>query len=150
MAIKFAHTNMIAADWEQLSNFYIRVFECEFVPPKRDQQGEWLEKGTGVKNAALQGNHLRLPGFGAEGPTLEIYSYAQMLEKQDPAANRKGLGHLAFEVDDVPAKIQEVLAAGGKPLGEVVEKAVPGAGRITFAYVLDPEDNIIELQAWER
>ena len=43
------------------------------------------------------------PGHGESGPTLEIYSYSEMAGKPSSMANRKGLGHLAFAVDDVAA-----------------------------------------------
>ena len=33
-------------------------------------------------------------------------------------------------------------------VGEIVERPIDGVGMITFAYVTDPEDNIIELQQW--
>lgn len=65
-----------------------------------------------------------------------------------PAANRAGFGHIAFAVDDVTATIEHVLKYGGKTLGQVVTKEIPGAGEITFAYVTDPEGNIIEIQKW--
>jgi hypothetical protein len=41
-----------------------------------------------------------------------------------------------------------VLAAGGSKLGEIVTFDVPGVGSITWTYIRDPEDNIIELQSW--
>jgi catechol 2,3-dioxygenase-like lactoylglutathione lyase family enzyme len=66
-----------------------------------------------------------------------------------PAANRKGLGHLAFSVDDVRGIVQQVIAGGGAMLGDVITREIPGAGRITFAYVTDPEGNIIEIQRWD-
>jgi predicted enzyme related to lactoylglutathione lyase len=96
--------------------------------------------------------HLRLPGYGEHGPTLEIFQYDEILGRGDhgsaPAANRAGLGHLAFAVEDVPAACQAVLAAGGGMLGEIVSVEVAGAGWITFAYATDPEGNLIELQRW--
>jgi len=42
---------------------------------------------------------------------------------------RNGHGHVAFEVDDVREALPQVVAAGGGALGEVVDLAVPGAGR---------------------
>ncbi len=149
MGTRYAHTNIIAADWRKLVTFYEAVFDCVFVPPERKQSGQWLANGTGVKDAALNGVHLRLPGYEKDGPTLEIYSYGQMEEKLPAAANRKGLGHLAFSVDDVAAIVDQVLAHGGQALGKVVSRHVQGAGRITFAYVADPEGNIIEVQRWD-
>jgi catechol 2,3-dioxygenase-like lactoylglutathione lyase family enzyme len=148
MSITFGHVNIIARDWERLSRFYQDVFDCVPVPPKRNLSGAWLDSGTGISNAHLQGEHLRLPGFGDEGPTLEIFTYSQMLEKPEPTANRLGIGHLAFQVPDVQAKLDRVLAHGGKACGKVVSNPVHGKGTITFVYAADPEGNLIELQSW--
>jgi predicted enzyme related to lactoylglutathione lyase len=144
----YRHTNIIAEDWQKLSRFYQDAFGCVPLPPQRDQSGKWLEDGTRVPNAALKGEHLLLPGFLKGGPTLEIYSYSEMKQKLDTASNRKGFGHIAFEVADVEEALREVISAGGKAYGEIVTREVPGAGVITFTYVTDPEDNLIELQAW--
>ena len=148
MSTRYTHTNIIATDWRTLADFYVEVFECVPVPPERDQSGEWLARGTGVAEAHLMGVHLRLPGYGNKGPTLELYSYTQMLDKPAPAANRKGLGHLAFAVDDVAATLEQVLARGGQALGEVVTREVEGVGTLTFVYATDPEGNVLELQRW--
>ena len=114
MTIRYAHTNIIAADWRKLVAFYEQVFDCVPVPPQRSQSAPWLAEGTGVQNAALEGMHLRLPGHGENGPTLEIYSYQQMEGNLPSVPNRKGLGHLAFVVDDVAAKLAEIEAKGGR------------------------------------
>ncbi|WP_228442096.1 hypothetical protein [Chryseobacterium nematophagum] len=58
MEIKYGHTNIITKDWKKLADFYELVFNCIPVPPERNQKGSWLEKGTGVPNAHLQGMHL--------------------------------------------------------------------------------------------
>lgn len=148
MAVRYAHTNVIAADWRKLARFYEDVLECVRLEPERSQSGTWLAQGTGVTDAVLGGVHLRLPGHGEGGPTLEIYSYREMLEKPETRANRQGFGHLAFAVDDVTVTLQAVLEQGGRALGEPVTTDVPGAGRVTFVYAADPEGNILELQRW--
>jgi catechol 2,3-dioxygenase-like lactoylglutathione lyase family enzyme len=145
---KYTHTNLIARDWRKLAWFYETVFGCVPMPPERDLHGEELERGSGVPGARVQGIHLRLPDHGSGGPTVEIFQYAQPADREQPVANRPGLGHLAFEVDNVPAAERAVLAAGGSKLGEIVTFDVPGAGTITFTYIRDPEENIIELQNW--
>ena len=147
---RYAHTNLIAIDWRRLASFYERVFGCVRVPPERDQQGAWLDRGTGLAGAHLRGVHLRLPGHGATGPTLEIYSYEQTIERGLPAPNMTGLGHLAFGVDDVAQAVDLVAREGGSLAGEIVEVDVPGAGRLTFTYARDPEGNLIELQTWRQ
>ena len=148
--MRFAHTNLVARDWKALAGFYGDVFGCVPVPPVRDQQGEWLERGTGVEHAALHGVHLRLPGGGPAGPTLEIFTWSPAFERPMPAPNQWGAGHLAFEVEDVEATLRDLLEAGGSRAGEVVTREIPGAGRLAFTYARDPEGNLVELQSWTR
>jgi predicted enzyme related to lactoylglutathione lyase len=149
MNMRYVHTNLIAHAWRRLAEFYEEVFGCTRVPPERRQSGAWLERGTGVPGARLEGVHLRLPGYGEEGPTLEIYSYADFVDCPPPVANRLGFGHIAFEVEDVGATLDRVRGHGGSAVGEMVTADVAGRGRITFVYAADPEANLLELQRWE-
>lgn len=55
----------------------------------------------GIRDVRVRGVHLRLPGHGDSGPTLEIFSYEPDVKGPTPVPNRTGLGHIAFEVDDV-------------------------------------------------
>jgi predicted enzyme related to lactoylglutathione lyase len=148
--VRFAHINLIAHDWRRLAEFYQQVFGCTPVPPERDLAGQWLDDATSVPNARIRGIHLRLPGHGDSGPTLEIFTYNQLQPRPETAVNRPGLGHLAFVVDDVQAACEAVLAAGGHTVGQLVTVEIPGAGTITFVYATDPEGNIIELQKWSK
>ena len=145
---RYVHTNLIARDWRALAGFYQTLFECVPVPPERDFAGPTLEAGTGVPDAALQGVHLRLPGYGGGGPTLEIYTYSRLADGPSPAVNRPGFGHIAFEVPAVAEARREVLRAGGTEVGEIVTLTTAAGTRVTWCYVTDPEGNIIELQAW--
>jgi len=145
---RYAHTNLVARDWRRLADFYVELFGCEFVPPERDDAGPLLEAGTGVPGAHMTGVHLRLPGHGASGPTLEIYSYSPSQPPVPAAVNRPGYGHVAFEVASVEEAQRRVLAAGGRPIGEIVTLERPGGRRVTWCYVTDPEGNIVELQSW--
>ncbi len=145
---KYSHTNLIARDWRALSSFYQEVFGCVPVPPERDYSGPALESGTGVKGAALRGVHLRLPGYGDGGPTLEIYSYSVSADAVLPEVNRPGFGHIAFAVPDVMAARTEVLNAKGSAVGEVVTLTTATGAKVTWCYMRDPEGNIIELQSW--
>ena len=145
---KYVHTNLVAVDWKKLSQFYQKVFGCIIVPPERDFTGDKLDAGTGIKNARLTGVHLRLPGCGDNGPTLEIFSYSPPKEKLETCVNRPGFGHLAFQVDDVVKAKEIVLSEGGGEVGEIVELLVATGAKVTWCYVTDPEGNIIELQKW--
>ena len=146
--MRYAHTNIIAKDWKKLVDFYTGVFECVLKPPVRNQSGDWLAKGTGVPNAALQGAHLLLPGHGEAGPTLEIYQYSDFHDQEALMPNHRGFGHLAFEVDSVHQTLRKMVENGGQSFGDIIEKEVPEVGIITFTYARDPEGNLIELQSW--
>ncbi len=147
--MRFAHTNIISTDWKALADFYVKTFNCKIVPPIRKQSGAWLERGTGLENAKLEGAHLLLPGYKENGPTLEIFQY-ETVEKQDIVApNKRGFGHIAFEVDSVEVVLKKLETNGGKAFGEITKNEVQGIGEITFVYARDPEGNLIELQSWK-
>lgn len=149
MAVRFVHANIVCRDWKSLVAFYIDVFECTVRPPERHLSGKWLERGTGVADARIDGVHLILPGYGLDGPTLEVFQYGESLpHAEPPAANREGISHIAFHVDDVEAKLAEITSRGGTPVGEVVTRNFP-AGRLVFTYAADPEGNVVEVQNWK-
>ena len=145
---RYVHTNLVARDWRTLVEFYRSVFGCVVVPPERDFSGPTLDAGTGVLGARLRGVHLKLPGHGPDGPTLEIFNFSQLADGLAPKVNRPGWGHIAFAVSSVLAARAEVLAAGGSPVGDIVTLTTANGGRVTWCYVSDPEGNVVELQAW--
>jgi predicted enzyme related to lactoylglutathione lyase len=144
--MRYLHTNLVARDWQRLAAFYERVFGCVRVLPERHLSGESIERGSGVPGARIDGVHLRLPGLGPDGPTLEVFQYSEREEASTPSANRVGFGHIAFDVDDVAEARTAVVEAGGAIVGTVESVVIEGAGRITWTYARDPEGNIIELQ----
>jgi predicted enzyme related to lactoylglutathione lyase len=144
---RYGHTNLIAHDWRALAGFYQDLFGCTPVPPERDFRGRDLERGSGIAGAELRGVHLRLPGHGPSGPTLEIFNYNILEERPRTAVNRPGFGHIAFVVDDVETARQAVLSAGGRSVGDVVTLTNAAGARLTWTYVTDPEGNVIELQS---
>ena len=151
LSATYGHTNIVARDWRSLAAFYEGVFGCVAVPPERDYRSPDLDRGTGLRDAHLTGTHLRLPGRGPDGPTLEIYSYDDLVDAADRSRpNRLGWGHIAFAVDDVESALEVVLAAGGSAIGEVVTLRTADGRRVTWCYVADPEGNAVELQSWSE
>jgi predicted enzyme related to lactoylglutathione lyase len=146
--VRFVHTNIVARDWKSLALFYVRVFGCRRKPPERDLSGRWLDQITSLRNARIRGIHLSLPGYGDDGPTLEIFQYAKSRPSGIPAVNRPGFAHIAFAVDDVRRALAKVERHGGGRVGSLVKTAVEGVGPIELVYARDPEGNIIELQKW--
>jgi predicted enzyme related to lactoylglutathione lyase len=155
LAARYVHTNLVAYDWRRLARFYQDVFGCVPVPPERHLRERWVEQATGIAGAEIHGMHLRLPGRGEGGPTLEVFQYGgdapgAIADGAGKPVNRPGFAHVAFAVDDVQAAVATVQAAGGGIVGDVVSVQVAGAGALTFAYATDPEGNVIELQHWAR
>jgi catechol 2,3-dioxygenase-like lactoylglutathione lyase family enzyme len=145
---KYVHTNRIVRDWEKRVGFYKNAFGCTPASPESIQSGQWVETITGVPDAGIRAIHLRLPGHGDKGPTLEVIRCNRQQDRPAAAANRPGFGHIAFAVDDVKAARDAALVAGAGRVGDGVSVDIPGRGRLSEIYVGDPEGNIIELQKW--
>jgi predicted enzyme related to lactoylglutathione lyase len=148
MNCRYVHTNLIAHDWRALADFYTNVFGCVLVPPVRDYRSPDLDRLTGMHEAHQFGAHLRLPGWGVDGPTLEIFGFGETQTAESKAINRHGYGHIAFHVDDVATMRETVLAHGGTAIGETVTLTNAAGARVTVCYMTDPEGNAIELQHW--
>lgn len=145
---RYVHTNIIAKDCQKLISFYKKVFQCKSIGETRDLRGEWLNKMTGLPDAHIVGEHLCLPGYGEDHPTLEIFSYDEMVSSEAPQINGCGLAHLAFEVDDVEETLKLLIQEGGSQIGEVVKADYEDGRKAVFVYARDCEGNIIELQSW--
>jgi len=149
MEIKFAHVSITAKDMNRLAQFYEKVLNCAPAVPEQDFSGDWIEKGTGVEQAQFKRVHLLKPGHGDYGPLLEIIEYSEVLEDNTTdKANKKGIRHIAFEVDsleELKRRHDLVLENGGRNVGEITSQRVEGMGEVTFVYLSDPEGNIIEL-----
>lgn len=146
---RYVHTNIIEKDSRRLIDFYKEVFRCKSIGETRDLHGEWLDRLTGIHDAHLTGEHLCLPGYGEDHPTLEIFSYDRM-EESCTLLNRCGIAHLAFEVDDVEETLQLLLKKGGSQIGELVRTKYPDGRSAVFVYAADCEGNIVELQSWSQ
>ena len=94
------------------------------------------------------GAHLRLPGGGESGPTLEIFQYDELEAHPATTVARPGWGHIAFQVPDIAAALDVVVAAGGARFGEVVTFRTADGRHVTWCYASDPEGNLVELQTW--
>ncbi len=143
--MKYIHTNLVAQDWRKLAEFYIKVFNCKAIPPTRDLRGTWLDKALDLKDVHITGVHLELPGY-EKGPTLEIFQYDKEENMLKRYPNTPGYGHLAFNVSDVKKTAEQIIEGGGSSLGEITDTYIQGIGSLVFAYMRDPEGNIIEIQ----
>lgn len=96
--------------------------------------------------AHIAGEHLLLPWFGEEYPTLEIFSYDDIKETELSEVNSTGIAQIAFEVDDVSEMLTEIINAGGSRVGELITTVYPNNFESTFVYARDPEENILNFK----
>jgi catechol 2,3-dioxygenase-like lactoylglutathione lyase family enzyme len=140
--MKFSHVSIVARDTNRLADFYKEVFGCEDTEPRTSMSGEALSRGNGVPNAEIFAAWLSLPGI--DGPFLEIFEYKDTEDCPPPAVNRPGYGHIAFDVDDLQAVFDAVIAAGGSAQGEIT--AFEGESPFSYVYMRDPEGNVLDLK----
>ena len=140
--MRFDQTKFLANDVAALSRFYIDALDCEVVVDPQEVE-KAVSRAVGVPEATITLSILRLPGRGDHGPVLELYSLEGA--RPDDWDYTPGQGQIAFEVEDLEAAIGRVIAAGGTPLGEVVEWTGPSGAIARFVYLRDPEGNVIDL-----
>jgi predicted enzyme related to lactoylglutathione lyase len=90
---------------------------------------------------------LLLPGF-FDGPTFEVFQYSDEKDADKRSPNTPGLGHIAFSVPDVEETAKKIIEMGGSCVGELTTVEINGLGTLIFAYMRDPESNIIEIQRY--
>lgn len=147
--VRYVHTNIIAKDLDKMIDFYKDVFGCRSINEKRNLRGAWLDKMTGIPDAHIVGEHLVMPGYDENHPTIEIFSYDKMEGDFNHRINTYGIAHLAFEVDNVAETLKKLLEKGGGMVGEMVHANYEDGRKATFVYATDIEGNILELQSWD-
>ena len=128
---RFDHVGISVADMPAATEWYCRVFglatENEFSVPGTDLCGIMLRHDSGYRIELLH-RPSSVPGIEPENPVA--------------AAGTRGFGHICLCVDDVEGEYERLLAAGAVSRKPPAPSPRPG-GR--FAFVADPEGNLIEL-----
>jgi catechol 2,3-dioxygenase-like lactoylglutathione lyase family enzyme len=83
---------------------------------------------------------VRGPDGGDVFEVVRFRSPSAGAQEAAPAANRPGLRHIAFKVDDVRGVVDRVREAGWETVGEIVEFKP-----FLLCYVRGPEGLIVEL-----
>jgi catechol 2,3-dioxygenase-like lactoylglutathione lyase family enzyme len=137
------HTGIIVADLERSIAFYHDVLGLPFASePSPVVDDPALGPALGVPGASL-----RMVTFDIGGDTLELLEYVTPPSPIDAPMPQNALGahHVAFHVDDIEAKVEELRAKGVEFLSPVnhVDDGVLAGWR--WAYFLDPDAITLEL-----
>jgi catechol 2,3-dioxygenase-like lactoylglutathione lyase family enzyme len=103
--------------------------------------GEWIDRIIGLENATVEVVMVRGPDGGDVFEVVRFHSPSAGAHEPAPAANRPGLRHVAFKVDDLRAVVDRVRAAGWDTVGEIVDYE----STFLLCYVRGPEGLIVEL-----
>nr|WP_234021707.1 VOC family protein [Streptomyces sp. 351MFTsu5.1] len=129
---RFHHVSLSVADLDALERWYGAALGLDQVEERVDLPE------AGVRTAVLSDGHgLRIELIEREG--------SQQVSRPDPlsAAGERTYGHLALQVvdlDAVFARLTDTLEAGA-----VSEPGQGASAGMRFAYVHDPEGNLLEL-----
>ena len=136
---RFDHVGITVADLDTVTAFFVRLgLEVE---GRTFVEGEFLDTVSGIPNSRTEIVMLRPPDGGTR---LELSSFVRPDHKPgSPAAmaNELGLRNVAFEVDDLPALVEQLAADGYGLVGGMGE--YEGVWRM--AYVRGPEGIIVSL-----
>jgi catechol 2,3-dioxygenase-like lactoylglutathione lyase family enzyme len=103
--------------------------------------GEWIDQIIGLEDVTVETVMVRLPDGSDVFEVVRFRSPSAGAHETAPAANRPGLRHVAFKVDDVRGVVERVRAAGWETVGEIVDYE----GMFLLCYVRGPEGLIVEL-----
>lgn len=78
--LRYVHTNIIGRNAPRLIAFYKNAFACKSIGKTRVLCGDWLDNLMRITNTYFVGEHLCLPGYGKDHPTLEIFPYNDVLD----------------------------------------------------------------------
>ena len=145
---RFGHVNLTGHDWRRLAgSTRMSSAASSSCLSATSAAPTWMPRPASGR--APDGRHLRLPGARRHRPYARDLPVRRDRPRiRGPRWDRPGWGHVAFQVPDVPAAVDAVVAAGGPRFGEVVTMRRGTAGTITWVYTKDPDGNLVELQAW--
>ncbi|PWI19391.1 glyoxalase [Streptomyces sp. Act143] len=128
--VTFDHIGLSVADLDRQCRFYAAAFGLH--ETHRDEI-----PGAGIRIALLSG-----PGAVAVEFTERAGSVPQHFSGPLEGAGVQGYFHWALTVDDLEAALGAAVAHGARVVSPPARARRPGIG---FAYVADPEGNLIEL-----
>jgi catechol 2,3-dioxygenase-like lactoylglutathione lyase family enzyme len=133
----FVHVGLVVEDLDETVRFLALLgFDCG---EPGVSSGAWLDRIMGLENVTVEIVMARAPDGSDVFEVMRFHSPSAGAQAPAPAANRPGLRHVAFTVDDVRGVVDRVREAGWETVGEIVD---------SLCYVRGPEGLVIELAEW--
>ena len=103
--------------------------------------GDWIDRIVGLDGTEIELAMVRVPDGQDVMEVVCFRSPCAAAQETAPAANRPGLRHISFGVQDMHGVVERVQAAGWGPIGEVVNYE----DMYLLCYIRGPEGLIVEL-----
>ncbi|MGX6447984.1 VOC family protein [Patulibacter sp. S7RM1-6] len=143
------HTGFTVSDIERAIAFYEGAVGLR-LRHRQEQENAYTSTFVGQPDAKLRVAQFALPGAeegdSASGHVLELCEYVRPRgETLRADTNAVGIGHVAFQTDDLDGTLERMRAAGGTPVSDPVEitAGINRGGRTV--YVRDPDGIVVEL-----
>ena len=135
----FVHIGLVVEDLDETVRFLAALgFDCG---KPGTFSGEWIDRIIGLENVTVEVVMARGPDGSDVFEVVRFQSPSAGAREPAPAANRPGLRHIAFKVDDVRGVVERVREAGWETVGEIVDFQ----STFLLCYVRGPEGLIVEL-----
>jgi catechol 2,3-dioxygenase-like lactoylglutathione lyase family enzyme len=135
----FVHMGLVVEDLDETIRFLSLLgFDCG---TPGEFSGEWIDRIIGLEDVTVEVVMARGPDGRDIFEVVRFRSPSAGAQEPAPAANRPGLRHVAFTVDDVRGVVDRVREAGWETVGEIVDYE----STFLLCYVRGPEGLIVEL-----
>ena len=135
----FVHIGLVVEDLDETVRFLALLgFDCG---EPGVFSGEWIDRIIGLEKVTVETVMARAPDGSDVFEVVRFQSPSAGAQEPAPAANRPGLRHVAFKVDDVRGVVDRVREAGWETIGEIVDYE----NTFLLCYVRGPEGLIVEL-----
>lgn len=147
MITKLNHANLIVSNLERSRKFYTEVLGLKVLMETEIDEAQFA-RGVAIPGAKVRGIFFQVPGT----PTaIEMFEYvAPMKSKTIPGdwlPSDVGVGHIAFEVDDIDAAYENLQKHNvdfvSAPV--TIPTSHKDVGGVRFCYFKDPDGILLEL-----
>ena len=126
----FVHVGLVVEDLDETVRFLgLLGLDCS---EPGVFSGEWIDRIVGLEEVTVEIVMARAPDGNDMFEVVRFQSPSAGAHELTPAANRPGLRHVAFKVDDVRGVVDRIREAGWETVGEIVdfESTDPGWAEI--------------------
>jgi catechol 2,3-dioxygenase-like lactoylglutathione lyase family enzyme len=135
----FVHVGLVVEDLDETVRF-LALLGLDCGEPGV-LSGEWIDRIIGLENVTVEVVMARAPDGSDIFEVVRFHAPSAGAQEPAPAANRPGLRHIAFTVDDVRGVVDRVREAGWDTVGEIVAYE----NMFLLCYVRGPDGLIVEL-----